>query len=423
MRTSSFVARRGSAGPRSPLTRRLLPLHVATALQGFMLWVPVEKLFMSEIGFDAAAVGVVAAAYAAVVPIVEVPSGVLADRWSRRGVLVVASIALALCALIGGISTDVHTYLLSALILGVFFAMHSGTLDAVVYDTVLEEDGRSEAFEQRIGQVRLTESLALVAGALGGGWLAGLTSARLTYFLTVPFAVFSVLAYLRFREPRLHRTATRTPLRRHLSVTYRTLTQRGRLLPVVTLTLLISLLLQLIIEFGPLWLVALGTPAILYGPYWAGLMSTFGLGGLLTGRIKLKNPSTAAMAATLMILASLALTATTSVLVVMIAQITLALLTTIASIHVSRLLHDAVPSSVRTGVASGAGAISWLLFIPIALTFGMVSAEQDVQAAGWILSALTSCTGLMLTWLAVSRRRNRSAPKPADRPLEHTNVA
>jgi hypothetical protein len=57
------------------LRRRLLPLHVAVALQGFMLWVPVEKLFMNEIGFDAAAVGVMAAAYAAVVPLVEIPSG------------------------------------------------------------------------------------------------------------------------------------------------------------------------------------------------------------------------------------------------------------------------------------------------------------------------------------------------------------
>ena len=102
-------------------------------------------------------------------------------------------------------------------------------------------------------------------------------------------------------------------------------------------------------------------------------------------------------------------------------QITLALLTTIASIHVTRLLHDAVPSSVRTGVASGAGAISWLLFIPIALTFGIVSAEQDVYAAGWILSALTACAAVMLTWSAVSRRRNKRA-EVADQPLEHTNV-
>ena len=71
-----------AAGPRT-LTRRLLPLQFGVVLQGLILWVPIEKLFMTEIGFDAASVGTMAAAYAAVVPLLEVPSGILADR--RRG--------------------------------------------------------------------------------------------------------------------------------------------------------------------------------------------------------------------------------------------------------------------------------------------------------------------------------------------------
>src|SRR4051794_29041896 len=119
---------------RSPVTRRLLPLNLGVALQGFVLWYPVEKLFMTEIGFDAASVGVMAAAYAAVVPLFEVPSGVLADRWSRRGVLIVASVALAVCSLVGGLSTNVPTYIAGVLALGLYFAMYSGTVDAMVYD-------------------------------------------------------------------------------------------------------------------------------------------------------------------------------------------------------------------------------------------------------------------------------------------------
>ena len=93
--------------PASPLQKRLRPLHLAAFLQGIGFWVPVEKLFMNEIGFDAASIGLMAAAYAAVVPILEVPSGILADRWSRRGVLMAASAALALSALIGGLSHNV----------------------------------------------------------------------------------------------------------------------------------------------------------------------------------------------------------------------------------------------------------------------------------------------------------------------------
>ena len=82
----------GGLGPATGLRRRLAPLYAAVFLQGLAFWVPIEKLFMTSIGFDAAGVGLMAAVYAAVVPFFEVPSGILADRWSRRGVLVLACV-------------------------------------------------------------------------------------------------------------------------------------------------------------------------------------------------------------------------------------------------------------------------------------------------------------------------------------------
>jgi predicted MFS family arabinose efflux permease len=390
-----------SAQRGTSLRKRLLPLHIAVALQGVMLWVPVEKLFMNDIGFDAASVGLMAAAYAAVVPIIEIPSGILADRWSRRGVLVVATTALMLCSLIGGLSDDVTTYIVSALVLGVYFAMYSGTMDAIVYDTVLEETGGSASFEKRIGRVRLVESVTLVSSSLVGGWLAGLTSTRLMYFLTVPFAAVSIVAYLRFAEPRLHRSEARTSLRSHVALTYRTLTRRGQLLPIVALAVLASLILQVIFEFGPLWLVALAASAVLYGPYWAGLVSTLGLGGLLAGRLRLERPATLGGVVGLMILASLVLTISASVLVVTIAQVVLALLVVAASIHVTRLLHDAVPSTIRSGVASGVGAVSWMAFLPFALGFGLVSKHIGVHTAGWMITAATVLAGVLLARVAL----------------------
>ncbi|MDX6247504.1 MAG: hypothetical protein QOF10_864 [Kribbellaceae bacterium] len=133
----------------SGLSRRLVPLQLAAFLQGVGFWVPVEKLFMTEIGFDAATIGVMAAAYAGLVPLVEVVSGVLADRWSRRGVLVVAALAMLVSVLIGGLSNNVITYIVAALVLGVYFAMYSGTVEAIVYDTVLEETGSSAARPDR----------------------------------------------------------------------------------------------------------------------------------------------------------------------------------------------------------------------------------------------------------------------------------
>ena len=145
-----------------------------------------------------------AAAYAALVPLLEVVSGVLADRWSRRGVLVIGNLGAFASVLVGGLSNSVAMYVVAAMLLGVYFAMQSGTFDAIVYDTVLEETGSSDRFESVVGRVRMAESISLTLGALAGGALAAATAPRVTYFATLPFLVISTLFLLRFREPRLH---------------------------------------------------------------------------------------------------------------------------------------------------------------------------------------------------------------------------
>lgn len=392
------------------LSRRLRPLYIASFLLGFWLWVPVEKLFMTEIGFTAASVGVMAAVYAAVPPIMEVPSGILADRWSRRGVLVVAGVAALLSTLVAGLSTNVTSYFVSAFFLGVFFAMRSGTLEAVLYDTVLEQLGGSDDFEARVGKVRMIESSALVGSALAGGLLAGLTTPRLTYFLTVPFTALAVVALLRFKEPQLHKTEERMSVRTHLAVTYRTVSRRGQLRSIIGLSVMTALVSTAVFEFGPLWLVAIAAPAVLYGPHWAGLMSAFGLGGMLAGKLRFDKPVVGGGVAVAMLLASLTLTASRSVLWLTAAQVVLALLAVSVSIHVSRLLHDAVPSTVRAGVASGVGALSWITFLPFALAFGLVSQHAGVRGAGWMIVAATAGTGVLLVRGALAHRPSVSVP-------------
>src|SRR5215212_1925182 len=163
--------------PRAAPPRTLaLPLQIGVALEGLILWVPIEKLFMTQIGFDAAAVGVMAAAYAAVVPLLEVPSGILADRWSRSWIMILGCVALMISSLIGGLSRNVIAYVIAAMVLGIYFAFSSGTVDSIVYDTVLEETGSNQLYETWIGRIRAVESAGFVLSSLAGGVLAQYTS-------------------------------------------------------------------------------------------------------------------------------------------------------------------------------------------------------------------------------------------------------
>jgi MFS family permease len=370
--------------PRT-LARRLLPLQIGIALQGLILWVPIEKLFMTQIGFDAAAVGAMAAAYAAVVPLLEVPSGILADRWSRRWVMILGCIALMASSLIGGLSHHVITYVIGAMVLGVYFAFSSGTVDSVVYDAVVEETGSNELYEKWIGRVRAVESGAFVLSALAGGALAQYTSTRLTYFVTVPLVGLAIIGFLRFDEPRLHQAAERLTLRSHIALTFRTMITQPAVLQVLLLAATAGLLSSAIFEFGPLWLVALAAPAVLYGPYWAALTSTLGIGGLVITKLRLERRLMLALVIIVSLATALLLSWTHSLVVVVAAQVALALILTIVGIHASQLLHDAVPSSIRAGVSSGAGTMTWLLFLPFSLVFGWVARENGVNRSGFLL--------------------------------------
>ncbi|SDT72721.1 MFS transporter [Jiangella sp. DSM 45060] len=391
------------------LRRRLRPLQVAVALQAILLWVPIEKLFLDEIGFDPMTVGIMTAVYAAMVPLIEIPSGVLADRWSRRSVLLVGTAGLAGAALLGGLSTGVPLYLVSAMSLGVYFAMSTGTLDAVVYDTVLEETGSSDLFERTIGRVRLVESVALVTSSLAGGWLAGVLSLRSTYYLTVPFMLLAAVALLWFREPRLHETGRPESLRSHLAQTARILGDRGQVLPIVAAIVLAAGTTSLLFEFGPLWLVALAVPAVAFGPYWAALTAAFGFAGVLAGRVRLDSPRVTVVATVLLAATGLVLTTGATAAWIVPAQVLMAVLTILAGIHLSKLLHDAVPSTVRSGVASGVSALSWMAFLPVALVTGAVIDGGGPRPAGWLVVATAVLTGVLLVGLA---RRPLCAPCP-----------
>src|SRR5205823_8513429 len=117
----------------------------------------------------------------------------------------------------------------------------------------------------------IVESGAFVASALAGGGLAGWTSARFTYFATIPFLALSMIMFRRFNEPRLHRSTEPVALRSHIALTFRAMTRQPAVVRIMLLSALAALLSQAIFEFGPLWLVALDAPATLFGPYWAAL--------------------------------------------------------------------------------------------------------------------------------------------------------
>ena len=247
--------------------------------------------------------------------------------------------------------------------------------------------------------------------ALAGGLLAGWTSPRVTYFLTIPFVLASIIAFSRFREPRLHRAAEPLALRRHVATTVGAMTRIPSVRRMLLLAALTALLSQAIFEFGPLWLVALHAPAAAFGPYWALFVATLGAGGYLAARLHLGRRSTALAVAA--ILAGRADPAG----------------------HQprggrgrgrpSRAATDPrrdrdlrrAPAARRRPVPSSAPAcpraparFSWMLFLPFSLGFGALARSHGVYPAGWIF--VGTCVALAMLLVLSTRAAQNTPAKP-----------
>lgn len=393
------------------LTKRLLPLYVAIFLQSFVFWYTIEKLFMRGIGFDDAGVGLMIAMYSAVILLVETPSGILADRWSRKGVLAIGSGLLLISTFINGISHHPSTYLVGSICWGAFFAMYSGTYESIVYDTVYEEASSSRSFEKFFGRVRLSESLALVISSLLGGLLASQFGLRFNYYATLPFVGLSLVAIAFFREPQLHKKAVLDPIIKHTATTLRAVTRQRTLLPILAVLILTSVIMYLTFEFNQVWVIALAAPLYAFGPANALMLSSLGIGGFLVNVIRLHRFIVTLGCTLLMVSMSLLLVFSRLLILTVLAQTILVILVVAFSVIFNRLLHDTLSPHVRAGAASAVSTFGRLIIIPLALLFGYISRQDSIFQASWVLVGITVLSCLII--LNVARKNNYQGLAPA----------
>jgi MFS family permease len=378
------------------LRKRLRPLYVAAFFQGLVFWYPVEKLFMRSIGFSDALIGLFIAIYSVVMILTEIPAGVLADRWSRKGVLMISSVMLSLSALAGGMSHGLGLFLVSACLWGVFFAMYSGANDAIVYDLLAEDGHDSNLFEKAFGRVRTIDSLALVIGSLGGGTVAAVMGTRMTFFLTIPGALASIAALAVFREPRIHKAKEAGALTEHIRMTLRAVFAHRRLLPVLVMLVLTAALEYLLFEFAQVWLLALHTPTVWYGPANAIILAALGVGGFIAGHIRARQQLLIPLVAA-MLVGSVGLTVIHNIAAVVACQFVVIMGAIVLGIFFLRDLHDNLSAHIRTGASSAVSTMGRLLIIPLAILLGVASSAVSIFVAGWLIVMLViSIAGIVV---------------------------
>ncbi len=370
----------------SPIARRLAPLFIGKFLLNFVFWYSVEKMFMTTIGFDMASIGMMAALYSVVSVSLEIPSGILADRWSRKGVMILAAIALALSGLVGGLSYTVPIFLISAIFWGLFDAMASGTADSMIYDSLVEDRGNSNGYEKILGYFNALGGLALIVSALIGGVIGEQLSLRDTFFWSVPFALLSIYFFARFRDTTIQHESSDTRLITHTRQTFAAIFTNRNLIWILVSLFALNLISGLIGEMYQLWYLEINMPVVLYGIAGAVVLSTYGTGGVITQFFTTKRSIVNGMVGILAF--SFVLIFSRHALVLIAAQFVVGFLSYTIFLSLTAQMHRLLPSHVRAGSASVTNTVVRLLFAPLVLGFGWASEQSSVFLASWTLVIL-----------------------------------
>jgi MFS family permease len=170
------------------------------ALSELVPYYPLYALLFLDTGLSTAQLSALFAVWSVTGFVTEIPAGALADRWSRRGVLVLAGVLQAAGFVVWTAAPAFGAFAVGFVIWGASSALVSGASEALVHDA-LADVGAEGAFARVYGWMTAAELLVQVPTAFAASALFALGGYPLVGWASVAACLGAALLALRFPEP------------------------------------------------------------------------------------------------------------------------------------------------------------------------------------------------------------------------------
>ena len=131
----------------------------------FILIFPLYAVMFVDAGLSPVQISVALTAWSVTTFVLEIPAGVVADRYSRRHVLAIAQAGRAAGFLIWLVWPHFWGFLIGLVLWGGKSAFTSGTFEALLFDE-LKAQGREGDYTRQIGRARGVQAMGTLAAAL-----------------------------------------------------------------------------------------------------------------------------------------------------------------------------------------------------------------------------------------------------------------
>lgn len=379
-----------------PFLTPIRAIYASNFLVGLVFWYGIEKLFQRSIGINPVGMGVLTALIAVSTFLLDIPAGMLADTWSRKGMLMVSTLAMAGCALTGGLSHGFGMYLVSSLLYSVYVVSKSGTYQALLYDN-LHEKGNTADYSRTTGRAWAMFLAGVAVTSFASGFLAHRFGYRCTYFISLIPCAANLVVLAGIHEPTFHKAEQKERTLRQIGQVSRAM---ARLQLLRGLAIILSALAAIEVfksSFGQLYFLHYFPSAQTVGMLWAGYALTWAIGSFVAHRLHAHLH--ALMLATVLPLVGMALihSAWSAGLFFLQAVASGALM-----IQIETKIQAATPSAVRASMMSVLSTLGQAVSVPASIAIGWLIHSGGVLRALDAVAALGAA--ILLYWLALRQK-------------------
>lgn len=185
-------------------------LYVSRFFRGLIPAYVVEMLFLEQRGMSIQMIIYTEIIFSLTVVLLEIPTGILSDKWGRKRMLVLNTV-LACCEfLILIYSTSFWHFAVVVVLSAIGHTACSGSENAILYDS-LQLSGKEQDFEKHLGRLNVIDFTAIIIASLCGSLLAGRFDLELNYWLSAGSVFISLFITLTLVEPIQRSKGEHTP--------------------------------------------------------------------------------------------------------------------------------------------------------------------------------------------------------------------
>lgn len=165
---------------------------------------PLYLLMFEKNGLSLGQISALLAIWSVPAVLLEIPTGILADHWSRKNLMVMGNLLKAGCYLLWLFSQGFWLYAAGFLLWGIGGALYSGAEEALLFDS-LKLEQKEDTFDRIYGRGRFLSGSSTILASLLGGYLGMKIGFASALSISVLFSLFSTVTVASMKEVNLYK--------------------------------------------------------------------------------------------------------------------------------------------------------------------------------------------------------------------------